>query len=277
MALFVAVAKAGSFSNAALELGLPLSTVSRRIGDLERKFGAKLLERTTRKLRLTAFGRLVLDRSEAPIEALAEAVRLRMPAGGAIRATAPPLAARGRLGDDLLAFLGEHPGISLDLTTTNSPLDFIRDNIDIAFRVGPLDDSSLVAVRLWDIPYVICAGGALADDLREKGEAVSLSTLNMLPTIYTGQPWRFAGMAPIRPSNVVHRIDDLEVAAAGVRVGLGLAYLPRDLALGAGVEVPLEGLLPLDKALFAVFLERRLLPAHLRSLIEWLKGRAQLA
>lgn len=59
-----------------------------------------------------------------------------MPADGLIRATAPPLAARTRLGRGLLSYLEAHPDVSLDLITTNSPLDFIRDNIDIAFRIG---------------------------------------------------------------------------------------------------------------------------------------------
>jgi len=274
LALFVAVAKAGSFSGAAADLGMPLSTVSRRVGDLERKLGTKVFERTTRKLRLTAHGRLLLGRTEASIETLAEAVRLRMPVGGVIRATAPPLAARTRLGAGLLGFLGLNPGVSLDLITTNRHLDFIRDNIDVAFRIGPLDDSSLVAVKLWDVRYVICAGGPLAESLRAKGDALTLAELNALPAISMGQVWRFAGMPPFHPANVVHRIDECQLAADAVRAGLGLAYLPADMALEAGMEVPLSGLVPVDKALFAVIPERRLLPAHLRSLIDWLKTRA---
>lgn len=228
IALFVTVAKAGSFSSAAAEVGMPLSTVSRRIIELEHKLGSRIFKRTTRSLRLTDFGRLLLDRTEAPIEVLAEAVRLRMPAGTVIRATAPPLAARTRLGDGLLAYLSRHPDITMDLIATNTPLDFIRDNVDIAFRIGPLNDSSLVAVKLWDIPYTICAGGALAEQVILNGP-VSLVRLNALPCIFTGQPWRFSGLPPVRPARITHNIDELELAAKAVRQGLGLAYLPGTL------------------------------------------------
>lgn len=223
---------------------------------------------------MTAFGRLLLGRTEASIETLAEAVRLQMPAGGIIRATAPPLAARTRLGAGLLGFLGANPDVSLDLITTNRQLDFIRDNIDIAFRIGPLEDSSLTAIKLWDVPYVICAGGQLARRLMAGGKPLTLDDLNALPAISLGQIWRFVGSPPLHPANVVHRIDECQLAAAAVKAGLGLAYMPKDIALEAGVELPLSGLAPLDKALFAVFPERRLLPSHLRSLIDWLKDRA---
>lgn len=138
-------------------------------------------------------------------------------------------------------------------------------------RIGPLEDSSLVAVKLWDVPYVICAGGALGAHLGEAGNPIGLTELNSLPAVFTGQRWRFAGVAPFEPANVAHRIDEFELAAAAVGLGLGLAYLPKDLAMTVGTEVQLAGLRPLDKAMFAVFLERRLLSTHLRALIEWLK------
>jgi LysR family transcriptional regulator AphB len=273
LALFVSVARAGSFSAAASDSGIPLSTVSRRVGDLERRMGAKVFERTTRRLRLTEFGAQLLERTEASIESLAEAIRLRMPVGGVIRATAPPLAARTRLGAGLIGFLQDHQHVSLEIITTNRHLDFVRDNIDIAFRIGPLDDSSLVAVKLWDVPYSICAGGQLAEQLAKRSDPIGIDQLNALPAISMGQVWRFVGLPAFHPHNIVHRIDECELAASAVKAGLGLAYLPRDMVQQVGIEVPLDGLVPQDKALYALYPERRLLPAHLRELIDWLKAR----
>ena len=271
--LFVAVARTGSFSRASAELGVPLSTVSRRIADLERKFGAKLLERTTRQLRLTHDGRVLLDRAEAPLAALADTLRLGIVTNGTIRATAPPLAARTRLGAALVDYLAAHADVTLDLITTNATLDFIKDNIDIAFRIGPLSDSGLVATKLWDVPYVICASRTVAEQVAREGP-VDLGRLSRLPCIVTGQPWQFQGLPPFRPGNVAHRIDELELAAQAVAKGLGLAYLPADFAKAAVVEVALAGMRPAPKTMYAVYPERRLLPARLRDLIDWLRARA---
>lgn len=137
IALFVAVAKAGSFSGAAKDLGLSLSMVSRRILDFEAAIGVKLFERNTRNVRLTHEGRSLLDRTEALIEGLNNAVRARFAGDGTIRVTAPPLAARTQLGSRLLDFLSRNPEIKLDLVATNSQLDLIEDNIDIA-RLKPV-------------------------------------------------------------------------------------------------------------------------------------------
>jgi LysR family transcriptional regulator AphB len=268
--LFVAVAQTGSFSRASAELGVPLSTVSRRIADLERNIGAKLLERTTRQLRLTHDGRMLLDRAEAPLAELSGTLRLGIAPSGTIRATAPPLAARTRLGAALVDYLAAHSDVKLDLITTNAHLDFIRDNIDIAFRIGPLADSGLVATKLWDVPYVICASKAVAEQVTREGP-VDLARLSRLPCIVTGQPWRFQGLPPFRPANVAHRIDELELATQAVEKGLGLAYLPADFAKAGVVEIALAGMQPAPKTMYAVYPERRLLPARLRDLIDWLR------
>ncbi len=269
--IFVAVARRGSFTAAARELNVPLSTVSRRLAGLEGRLGERLLERTTRRLRLTAAGRQLMDRTEAPIDELLGVLRTGVRSSGKIRATAPPLAARTRLGAGLLAFLAEHEGVQLDLIATNALLDFIKDDIDIAFRIGPLEESSLVAVRLWSVPYMVCAAPRLADRLHAEGP-VDIDRLSTTPCIWTGQAWQFEGRPGFCPSNIVHRIDELDLAAAAVEAGLGVAYLPADLARAVGVGLALAGLTPQDKTMYAVYPARRLLSARISELIAFLRA-----
>jgi LysR family transcriptional regulator AphB len=270
IALFVAVAKAGRFSGAAKDLGLSLSMVSRRILDFEAAIGVKLFERNTRNVRLTHEGRSLLDRTEALIEGLNSAVRARFAGDGTIRATAPPLAARTQLGSRLLDFLSRNPEIKLDLVATNSQLDLIEDNIDIAFRLGPLNDSSLVAVKLWDVPYAVCGSPALAEEYGIRS-GVETETLAGLPCIYTGQPWRFEGVPHLKLRNVVHRIDELELAAEAVSRGLGFGFLPLEIARTVGRVIKVGRLKPVSRTLYALYPSRRLLPTHLRNLIEYIR------
>ncbi|MBD0864692.1 MAG: LysR family transcriptional regulator [Rhodobacteraceae bacterium] len=272
LALFTTVAHYLSFSEAAQRLGIPLSRVSRRIAELEDHLDTKLFERTTRQVRLTEEGRRLLDRCQSPIEELQDV------AGFAndikrhtIRITAPPLAARTTLGPRLLEFASQNPEVTFDLVTTNSMLDFFRDNIELAFRLGPLEDSSLVAKRLWSVPYSFCAGASLIKDLDSK--SVTTDELRGLPAIISRQPWVLASGEQIRPSNIVHTIDDLDVVAAAARKNLGVALLPSDMIVDGLQLLPLKDAEPTLRDMFAVYPSRRLLPVRTRRLIDFMSRR----
>jgi len=269
LALFTTVAHHLSFSEAAQRLGIPLSRVSRRIAELEDHLDTKLFERTTRQVRLTEEGRRLLDRCQSPIEELQDV------AGFAddikrhtIRITAPPLAARTTVGPRLLEFASQNPEVTFDVVTTNSMLDFFRDNIDLAFRLGPLEDSGLVAKRLWSVPYNFCAGGRLIKELGLK--AVTKDDLRALPAIISRRPWVLANGEHIRPSNAIHTIDDLDVAAAAARQNLGVALLPSNMIVDGLQPLPLRGAEPMQRDMFAVYPSRRLLPIRTRRLIDFM-------
>ncbi|MEM7023400.1 MAG: LysR family transcriptional regulator [Pseudomonadota bacterium] len=270
LAVFAAVARHLSFSAAARQIGVPLSRVSRRIIELEHHLGVKLLERTTRQVRLTEEGRHLLDRCQAPVEALhditgfADDVRRQT-----IRITAPPLAARTSIGPKLLDFVDRHPEITIDLTTTNAFLDFFRDNIDLAFRLGPLDDSSLVARRLWSVPYGFCCGRRFAEDHGLEG-CLILARLLGLPAIVARQPWLVENGAQVRPSQVLHVLDDLALVRDAVRRNLGVAMLPSDMLEADMRELDVEDARPLQREMYAVYPSKRLLPARVRNLIEFM-------
>ncbi|WP_321831691.1 LysR family transcriptional regulator [Thalassovita sp.] len=268
LALFTTVANHLSFSAAAEQLGIPLSRVSRRIAELEEHLGAKLFERTTRQVRLTEEGRRLLDRCQDPIEALqgvagfAEDTRRQV-----IRITAPPLAARKTVGPRLMDFAEQHPDVEFELTTTNLFLDFFQDNIDLAFRVGPLTDSTLVARKLWSVDYCFCASTKFIAD-RGLRNTLSRKDFLALPALVAGQAWVLDTGETLQPKQIAHSFGDLDVIRQAVQRNLGVALLPRDMVSGDIQPLEIDSATPLTRDMFAVYPSRRLLPVRVRKLID---------
>ncbi|MBE1284171.1 MAG: LysR family transcriptional regulator [Rhodobacteraceae bacterium] len=269
LALFTAVARHLSFSEAAARLDIPLSRVSRRIAELEDHLGVKLFERTTRKVRLTEEGRRLMDRCQGPVEALQEIAGFADVAGRqTIRITAPPVAVQSRIGPMLLDFAQAHSGVRLDVTATNEILDFFRDNIDLAFRVGPLDDSSLVIRRLWTLEYCFCAGDGFVAE-HDLQDAISRDRLPQLPALVSRQPWLMRTGEQIKPSIIAHEFDTLDMLDGAAQRNMGITILPRDM-VGAGLcEVSVDGAIPITRDMYALYPSRRLLPARVRNLIDF--------
>jgi len=164
IAIFVKVVDAGSFTGAAKSLGLPKSTVSRKITQLEERLGVRLLQRTTRTLSLTDTGsayynqcsRIIGDVEEANIAV----TEMQSKPQGLLRITAPMLFGAEVLSDLIADFLQKNPEIQIDFVLTDQPLDLIQEGIDVAFRVGQLADSSLIARSLGSIKVITCASPA---------------------------------------------------------------------------------------------------------------------
>jgi DNA-binding transcriptional LysR family regulator len=162
IAVFVRVAQFESFSRAAHALGMPVSTVSRKVTALEERLGVTLLQRTTRKLSLTVQGRAYYDQCSEPLSHLFDAERVltqtqREPEG-LLRITAPVVLGQEPFYAFLSSFLKTHPRIQADLFITNLFLDLIVENIDVAIRFGELPDSSLIAQRIGkSVRYVVAA------------------------------------------------------------------------------------------------------------------------
>jgi DNA-binding transcriptional LysR family regulator len=150
--IFAAVVKAKSFSEAARRLKMPLASVSRRVADLETQLGVRLLERSTRSLRLTEVGAEVLEYAERSLE-ICEAVdsivsNHKTTVSGVLRLSAPPNVSESLLTPLLCAFRGSYPKVRVQALITERHVDHIADGVDLAFRYGVLRDVSLVARRL---------------------------------------------------------------------------------------------------------------------------------
>jgi DNA-binding transcriptional LysR family regulator len=161
MGVFERVVERGSFAAAALDVGLSPSAVSKLILRLEQRLGVRLINRTTRKLALTAEGKTYLKRSReilAAIEAAeSEIASVRTSIRGHLRVHAPPVMIEDHFGPALPEFMDRHPRLSIEFLVTNRAVDLVEENIDIAMRTGKLPDSSLIACKIIDLTQIICA------------------------------------------------------------------------------------------------------------------------
>jgi DNA-binding transcriptional LysR family regulator len=162
--VFAKVAEAKSFSEAARRLGMPVSTVSRRVADLEDQLGVRLLDRSTRSLRLTDLGSEVLEhalRSAESVEAIQSIVsNRRSSVSGVLRLSAPPSISDTLLSPLVTAFQASYPDVRVQILITDRLVDHIGDGVDIVFRLGVLKDSSLVARKLLTYRHRLVASPA---------------------------------------------------------------------------------------------------------------------
>lgn len=281
VALLVRLVQAGSFSQAARERGVPVSTVSRRIARLEARLGTRLLERTTRRLRLTDTGRAYLDHAERAMDELAQgADRLRelsVVPRGLVRMTAP-VALGTELAASCARYLGAHPHVRVELDLTDRRVDLATEGFDVALRAGSVESSDLVARQLWETSRVLVASPEYLrahGAPRRPGDLAKHACIAMRAS-ETGATWElFLGARRQRVSFVPRLlVNELEAARSATITGLGIALLPlhaceRELETGT-----LERVLPEHRGapggMWLVHPARRGVTAALRSFIEHL-------
>lgn len=243
VAAFVTIAEAGSISAAARRMGLPKSVVSERLAELERFFGVRLMQRTTRRLSLTEDGHAFLERATRMVrdarEGAAEMAERRGQLAGPLRISGPSSFGVLHLGPALYPFLAEHPRIEMTLDLDDRFVDVAADGYDAVVRHGPIRDTRLVAKRLAPSRRVLCASGAY---LAAQGTPASLDDLERHAAIlYLNRDadWRFGGpdgTAVVRPRPGLRINNGLMMRDAAL-AGLGIALLPtflihRELASG---------------------------------------------
>lgn len=152
VALLVRVVQTHSFSAAARERGVPVSTVSRRIARLESVLGIRLLERTTRRLRLTDAGRAYFAHAERAVDDLAQGTdrvrELQKEPRGRVRVMAP-IVLGAAVANVIYTYLAKHPGVSIDLELDDRRVDLLAEGFDVAILTGKVDSTDFVARELW--------------------------------------------------------------------------------------------------------------------------------
>lgn len=289
LAMFVNVARAGSFVGAAKAMSLPTSTVSRKIAALEARLNTQLIRRTTRAISLTDDGRALADRCAPAFGEIEAASAALTESGGDLRGsfriTVPFYVCPDMFGSWLLEFAASHPKLVLELRLTNAEPDLVEEGIDLSFQVGPLRDQRHVARRLWPVRYVLCASRDLVANHPDLATISHPRDLADHPCIVTPplDTWRFerAGRDnfTMAPRLIAASSDDWAVGTAAVKRGMGIGYLPDALvgdALGDRlVEIDLGGWRPISRELFAVYPVSRQLSPKVRAAIEFaLKGRS---
>ncbi|MDO8606902.1 MAG: LysR family transcriptional regulator [Phaeospirillum sp.] len=279
---FVRVAETGSFSEAARRLGLSKSMVSRQVSSLEAELGVRLLHRTTRSLSPTEAGRAYLDRCQRILADLDEAnllvSQLQAMPRGRLRVSAPLSFGIGHLSAALPGFLERYPEIELEMNMTDRHVDLVEEGWDVAVRIGRLADSSLIARRLAPIRRLAAAAPAY---LERRSMPLVPSDLEghdcLTHSGMVAAEWRFVSPDG-RPLQVgVHgrfHADNGDVLRVMALAGLGVVLLP-SFFLGddirAGRLVPLlEGFVPLDVSLNAVYPHGRHLSPKVRAFVDYL-------
>lgn len=163
LTLFVRVAETGSFSRAGRELGYAQPTVSRMIGGLEARLGVRLLMRTTRQVVPTEAGAMLLERARgvlSDVEEMENAVRGADGLTGVLRVATPVTFGAREIAPRLGPFLDAHPALRVELLMADRRVDLLNEGVDLAIRLGALDDSSFVSRRIASAPRYIVASPA---------------------------------------------------------------------------------------------------------------------
>ena len=282
--IFVRVAELRSFRAAGDALGVPRSTVSRRVAELESALGTRLFHRTTRHVELTSAGKSYLRASGPALETIMEAGRALTTGAedmaGLLRVTAPVTLAETLLGEVVAEYLTRHPQMRLDLVLTDRQVDLLAEKFDLAFRSGTLKDTSVVAHELGR-GQLRCF--ASREYLRNRGTPLTPRDLRrhecILFTQFTPRGrWTFrsrgrAMEVPVRGRLVVNSIPLAIDAAAR---GLGIARLPgvvgiEGLAAHQLVEV-LHAYTPPARPLYAVHASGGRVSPAARTFLEIAKG-----
>jgi DNA-binding transcriptional LysR family regulator len=237
MLVFARVVRAGSFTTAAHELGMPKSTVSRKVSELEERLKSRLLQRTTRRLSLTDVGRTYYDycaRIVAEIEDAERAVSsLQETPRGLLRVTAPIHVAF--LGPIVSDYLKRYPETRLLLFCTARAVDLIEERFDLGIRAGTLADSTLIGRSLGGVSWFLVATPAY---LKKRGRPRSPEDLKTHDCLFFGQALDTADLRLENGERSVRvalsarlMVGDNDILHATAIAGLGIALLPAFLCL----------------------------------------------
>lgn len=285
MAIFARVVEERSFSAAARRLGLSKSMVSKEVTRLEQALGARLLNRTTRKLSLTEIGAAFYEPCARILQEAQEAEllvgRLHAEPRGVLRLTAPVAFGTLHVAPALPEFLAQYPDVRIDLTIGDRQLDLADEGLDLAIRIARVLPDNLAARRLAPINRVVCAAPAYFERHGIPRRPQDLARHNCL--VYThanpDSQWRFRSgkgedVVPVQGNLTLNDDEALWQATLG---GLGIALLPtfivgKDLQSGR-LQAVLSEHVPTERNLHALYLPNRHLSAKVRVFIDFLVAR----
>lgn len=287
MAVFARVVDAGSFSGAARQLGLTPSAVSRQVARLEGVLRVRLLERTTRKLRLTEAGSAAFTRCQALVAAAREVMALSDSQSatprGLVRVSMPKAFGRQMVHPLMPAFLARYPEVDVQLIITDRTVDLFEESVDLAIRITDAPPPGLAGRPLATIRHLVCASPQY---LAAHGTPAHPRDLAQHSCLYLGEDerdrhWRFqrgAEEATVRVSGR-YVANHSEVRLDGARQHLGIASLPEFTAREALVRADLVTVLDdwehkTDYAgtAWLLYPPNRFLAAKLRVWIDFLVG-----
>jgi DNA-binding transcriptional LysR family regulator len=235
LAIFAKVVETRSFSEAARRLKMPISTVSRRVAELEDQLGVGLLERSTRNLRPTDIGAEIFEHAQRSAE-IGEAVgsiasNQSSAVSGVLRLSAPPSISDTLLVPLVTAFQASYPDMRVQILVTDRFVDHIAEGVDLVFRLGPLKDSSLVARKLLTYRHQLVASSAYVERIKPPETPQDLLAHRLLGFSFwkPENSWTF-----VAKSGAIERVsfrpflamNDYAGLACALLAGLGIGDLP---------------------------------------------------
>lgn len=280
---FATVVEKGSFTAAAEALGISKPVVSKQVSQLERHLGVQLLQRTTRRLHLTQAGEVFASYSHRIMSDVREAEQSVLPlqseSQGRLRITAPESLAMSLLPEALLSFQQHYPKVELDVRISGRFVDLVEEGIDVALRVGELEDSSLIARLLMPCKFYACASPGYLKKHGIPRHPDELSEHNCL--VYSQSPrsdtWTFKeenGKDLNIKVNGNLRSDAgsllLGAALKGNGIFIGPTYMVAN-ALDKGLlETVLDDYSPVTTGLYAVYPYSKLVSSKIRTFVDYL-------
>lgn len=284
--VFIAVVERESFVGASKILEMPTSNVSRCISQLEEKLDLQLIERSTRHMKLTQAGQLLYTRAKPLLEALeqteTELTLRQIQLKGPLRICIPNEIGPALLGSIIADFACQYPDLEISCVTNLSGFESLRDDLDLAIIItrGQMDNSEYIARHLVTIPCTIVAAPSV---IQRYGTPTQIQQFEELPCITTvsalkGTPWQFVNKKGEFETIKVkghYRVNSGEMAGQAAISGVGFAILSKQacqpyISDGRLIEVEFEqSAAPLQ--LFALYSNRRYLPAKTRALIDFMQ------
>ena len=285
MEAFVRVVEKGGFTAAAEDLRLSRAMVSKHVQDLEAHLGARLLNRTTRKLSLTEAGRVYYDRSTQLLAELAETEEavgeLQARPRGRLRVNAPVSFGSLHLAAAIADYMAAYPDVAVELTLNDRIVDLVEEGYDVAVRIARLADSRLIARRLAPCHHVVCASPGYLKGHRRPEHPADLAQHNCLGYSYRarGDEWRFDGpdgSIAIQLKEMLQTNNGDALCAAAVAGG-GIAILPTfiagsDMIAGRLTPILAQYRIP-EIAIYALYPPGRHLSVKVRSFVDFLVPR----
>ena len=283
LTVFRHVAELNSFAEAGRRLGLSPPAISKNIAELEAHLGARLVNRTTRRMALTEEGRIYLEHVTRGLDALAEADQalcpLKTAPSGTLRISAPMTVTLTRLSAAIPAFLARCPDLRLDLHLDDRRVDIVREGFDLAIRGSDnLEDSSLIARKLAVMPHVLCAAPSYWA-ARSKPETPSdLKSHTSIRFSLSGHAdvWEFSkdGRTERIAVDARYSVSSSLAVRDALRAGLGVSLIPRpyideDLREGR-LQAVLEDWSTVETTLYAVYPSRQHVAPKIRAFLDFL-------
>ena len=283
MEMFVRIVETGSFSAVARQLGTTQPTVSKQLTALEKRVGARLLQRSTRKLSLTESGQAYYDRCKRIVDEVREAegtlAKMQTALVGALHVNSSIAFGEMFVAPLILQFQRQYTELNVELTLNDRFIDLVEEGVDVALRIGRLTDSSLVARRVGSSRRIAVA---TPEYLRKRGTPThprDLADHNCLLYSYlsTGNEWSFQGpegeihvrVSGSFKSNNGHALQ--QAVSAGVGIAMGPDWLMHEKLARGEIQAILPEYAPKPLDINVVYPSNRMLSAKVRTFIEYLQ------